>query len=137
MWGQLTGVRALQRWKYKMALIQAQTQSVFEAETAGSFKGHDLIKVAVSLDETAAKEQNARWKMEHADAYCLLRDHHYGRASRRWLLARALRTSMDQAYAEWCSFVRENQVIVPTISDLPAEDIKTLGNTPYQKILPV
>jgi hypothetical protein len=135
MWSQTTGTRALQRWKLCMAFIKAKAQNMFEAELAGSFKAASLDEVTSGIDQVTADEQNARWKMEHAEAYCLARDHRYGRRSRRWLYARALATKLDSAYVEWGAFVRENDLSNPDISQLPAEDFNTLSQKTYQEVM--
>ena len=118
-----------------MAFIEAKVQNLFAAEQAGSFKGQSLDKVTHDMDPYAAKNLDARWRMEHADAYCLARDHRYGRRSRRWLQARAIHTQLSEDYAEWTAFVRENDVVAPDIDKLPTLDSNTLATKPFEEIM--
>jgi hypothetical protein len=135
-WGSVTGVRALQRWKRTLAFIGAKVQNAFAAELAGSLSGASLTQNTKDLDGKAAAEQNSRWRQEHTDAYCLARDHRYGRRSRRWLFARSLGSDMDHAYWVWVVFNRENGIVVPEIAQMPSQDPNALAEKPYNEILP-
>lgn len=134
--GQTTGVRSLQDLKYLQAFIAATVQNRFIAEAAGSLTGDNLFKVASDLDKVAAENQNATWRQEHTDAYCLARDFRYGRRSRKWLMAKALATDFDHAYNLWMSFVTENWVTnQATIAPLLKQEANYLADLPFDKVL--
>ena len=132
---QLTGVRGLQTWKFTLAVIGSKAQNVFSAEFVGSLRGTQLQKVSKALDAVAAAKQNARWRLEHTDAFCLARDFRYGRRSRRWLAAKALRSKFDQAYAEYAVFLNENVLLNPDLAKLPSQDINVLSQKPFSDIM--
>jgi hypothetical protein len=133
--GQLTGVRGLQTWRFTQAIISAKSQNVFASEVAGTLDGKPLVKVASAIDAVAAKKQNASWRQEHTDAYCLARDFKYAHRSRKWLAAKALRTTCDHAYEEYASFLRENVILQPELDKLPGKDVAVLAATPFSDIL--
>lgn len=133
--GQLTGVRGLQTWRFTQAVISAKSQNVFASEVAGTLDGKSLTSVASAIDAVAAKEQNAAWRQEHTDAYCLARDFKYAHRSRKWLSAKALRTTCDHAYEEYSSFLRENVILQPELAKLPGQDVAVLAEKPFSDIL--
>lgn len=135
-YGQTSGVRSLQIWRFTQAFIAAKTQNIFAAEVAGSLDGKSLLQVAAEIDKVAAKKQNASWRQEHTDAYALARDFRYGHRSRKWLFAKALRTRFDQSYDGWRSFQRENVILHPEVDKLPKQDIVALANAKFSETLP-
>lgn len=133
---QTTGVRGLQSFKLTQAFVEAKAQNSFIAEVEGSLNGENLFKVAKQIDQVAAKQQNARWRQEHTDAYCLARDFRYGRRSRKWLFAKAIRTRFDSAYTSWSGFVQENILVQPDVAQLTKQDINKLVNESFSEVLP-
>lgn len=133
--GQVTGVRSLQDLRYLQAFIAATTQNLFSAELAGTINGKVLFDVAAEIDKVAAKKQDASWRQEHTDAYCVARDFRYAHRSRKWLFAKALSSDFDRAYALWQSFVQENFVTQPQIAKMPGEDVNALADKPFNQVL--
>lgn len=127
----------MQELKYLQAFIAATVQNRFVAEVAGSVNGAGLFTVAEEIDKVAASKQDATWRQEHTDAYCLARDFRYGRRSRKWLFAKALSSDFDSAYHLWLSFVTENLVVQPQIKNMPSSSINSLAEQPFNKTLNV
>ena len=136
-WGATTGVRALQWLKETLGIIHSKPEKMFVAERMGDLSGKAFAEHVSSLEKEAAKHQNSRWRNEHTDAYCFLRDYRYGRRSRRWLMTKAMDTKLENTSDLWTNFVRINHVFDPTVDRLLKEDVNSLsGQKPEQLMKP-
>ena len=133
--GQTTGVRSLQQLRQAQAFVNAKAQNVFISEVAGTVNGDILFSTVSAIDQTAAKAQNATWRQEHTDSYCLARDFRYGHRSRKWLFARGLHSRFDHAYQQWAVFVTTNLTTNPSIKQMTGQDVNKLAEQPYDKTL--
>lgn len=117
------------------AFTNAKSQNVFVSEVAGSINGDVLFSVTGKIDLTAAKAQNATWRAEHTDSYCLARDFRYGHRSRKWLFARGLRSRFDAAFQQWAVFVTTNLTTNPSIRTLTSQDVNKLAEQAFSTTL--
>lgn len=134
-WGQLTGVRALQWLRETFGLTASKPVRLFTAEQMPEMNGKSFGKTVKELEYVAAREQNARWRSEHTDAFCFLRDYRYGRRSRRWLMARALDTRLENNSELWAHFCRINHAMDPKIDRLYHQNVNQLVRTPFNKLI--
>jgi hypothetical protein len=134
-WGQITGVRALQWLKETLGLAKSERVKMFTAEQMPDMDGKSFGRTVSELERIAAKEQDARWRSEHTDAFCFLRDYRYGRRSRRWLMAKAFDTRLENNSELWAHFCRVNHATDPTIDRLYRQNVNQLVRTPFSKLL--
>jgi len=134
-WGQLTGIRALQWLKETLGIATTPLTRMFAAERMKEMDGHSFNQIIHGLELRAVEKQNARWRNEHTDAFCFLRDYRYGRRSRRWLMAKALDTRLENNSELWANFCRINHADDPTIDRLYRQNVNQLIRTPIGKLM--
>ncbi len=107
--GPITAVRVFQDLKNLLAFVQGKLHRTWFNEQLGPNAA--LPQLVDALDRQAAVDQTARMRQEHTDAYCLQRDHFYGRRSRKWLYTQAAASQVERNYGVWLSFIRLNSNI--------------------------
>lgn len=133
-WGQITGVRALQWMEEIRGFIKNKPTRLFAAEHMGTLDGHSFSSVVRGLDLRAASKQNAQWRNEHTDAYCLLRDYRYGRRSRKWLMGRHLNNRINGGNDVWATFVRLNAVLSPNLIRIYKHSVNELAGATVNQL---
>jgi hypothetical protein len=134
-WGPVTGVRALQ-WKEQILKhLNSRPGRVFTAEKMDKIGGESFKKTITDLDRVAANDQGSRWRNEHTDADCFLRDYRYGRRSRKWLFARAEDTRLEGTSELYGNYLTINYAIDPKANWIYKQSPDNMARFPFNTFM--